>query len=32
MLKVNIGLGNLKIMLLMISGLEEVDELLKLFE
>jgi len=32
MLKANIGLGNLKIMLPMISGTEEVDEALGLFE
>ncbi|NRA82084.1 MAG: phosphoenolpyruvate--protein phosphotransferase, partial [Pseudoalteromonas sp.] len=32
MLKANIGLGNLKIMLPMISGSEEVDESLKLLE
>ncbi|WP_282130905.1 phosphoenolpyruvate--protein phosphotransferase [Pseudoalteromonas aliena] len=32
MLKANMGLGNLKIMLPMISGTEEVDESLALFE
>ncbi len=32
MLKANMGLGNLKIMLPMISGTEEVDEALALFE